>query len=104
MKHYTFSAIRADGKLETFTAPSLFDPFEIAERMPHSQVYLHLKPRFNVTGIDRQGQLAMITGPAFMLILEGEYYQVEALPTSEFVALKQWQEAKRIAEARRAVA
>jgi len=102
-KAYTYTVIRCDGRLEKFSAPSFFDPFEIADRLPHSQVYLHIKPKYSVTGFDRCGQLANIKGPAYVLMFEGEHYQVEELPANDSIGLKQWKAAKAMRESRLAL-
>jgi|SRR5215831_9560 len=103
MKYDTYTAVRPNGEIETFKAPSFFDPFEIADRLRHSLVYLHIKPKFSVLGFDCvSGLSTAIYGPAYTLIYEREHYRVDELPADDGIALDQWKQIKAISDARQA--
>ena len=63
MKAYRYTLCHCSGVIEKITVPTLWDPFEVAKKMPHTMVFLHVHTKWTVYTKTR-----WVEGPAFVLV------------------------------------
>lgn len=76
-KTYRYTVERASGEIESFRIPSFFTPYEVAKRLVHSVVFLHVPPKHSVFATSG----GSIEGPALALVDSDE--KVYRVPLQE---------------------
>lgn len=82
MKHYRYTVIQPNGQIDQLRIPAVFDPFEVANRMHHSEVFMHV-PRGHHVWAENAPRLGGLTGPAVVYVHDGNHYQVPNVPRSD---------------------
>jgi len=75
--YYRYRALHPSGTLEEFKCPAFFSPREVAAKLQHSALFMHVPKRRTVMGDEGQ-----IVGPCWMLVTERVGVQVET-PTEK---------------------
>jgi|ERR1041384_300569 hypothetical protein len=89
-RSFKYTLVRANGEVESVRVP-IFDPLEVAARLPHTMTFLHLPKKYRVMGFNRVGgTTTYIQGPAVALIEKGEFYPVDHAPVDDRDALYLW--------------
>lgn len=87
MKTYKYTIIRADGHIDRTRIP-LFDPFEVARRLPHSLVFVRLPATHSVSTVNA----GLVTGPCWTLVSHDEHYLVDAEPQTDAQGCAYWRQ------------
>lgn len=103
MRTYSYTIVRASGAVERTRCPSLFDPYEVARRLPHSLVFLRVPAGQSVSTVNA----GIVAGPVVTLVHGDEHYLVAREPKTDGEAVQLWfqvvdeikakEEAKRLA-------
>jgi len=88
MNCHTYTVCHCDGKIEKFRVPQLFEPGEVAKRLPHCNVYLHIPKGWDVlvSNLCRH-----VNGPCIVCVdAEGDYKWVPHAPVDDRDDLSLW--------------
>ena len=75
MRTYRYTLCRCSGVIEKITVPTFWDPFEVAAKLPHSLVFLHVPAKASVFT-----KTARVKGPATVLVHDGIHYSIPQIP------------------------
>jgi len=75
MRTYRYTLCRCSGVIEKITVPTFWDPVEVAAKLSHSLVFLHVPAKSSVWT-----ETTIVTGPATVLVHEGTYYSIPQIP------------------------
>jgi len=91
MKQLKYTVARPDGRLERIRCPQMFTPYEVANRLPHSIVFMAVPEGSSVFGDGPDGS-SKISGPATVVIdyLRAEFVWVSEAPLNGGHAFSLW--------------
>ena len=89
-KSSKYTVVWANGDVTIERVPSFFTPYEVAARLPHSLLFLHVPKGHKVWDERAHG---WVTGPCAVLLHdEHTYYAAETAPESEGHAYRLYKE------------
>lgn len=92
MKTNKYTIEDAAGKISTFTIPTFLDPFHVAQLLPHSLLYFHVKSGHSCFGYGYLGKIEEIVGPAFTMVIDNNHYRIPSIPKTEAESYRIWKE------------
>lgn len=91
MKSTTYTIVHANGEIEQIKVPTLFSCYQVAERLPHSLVYMHVPRSHRVSTRSLTGSGVVIAeGGSVCMIYGAELYKMPNVPTTDGEALHHW--------------
>ena len=72
----SYTIVHPSGEITRDRIPDYWSPIEVAEKLPHSLIFLHVKVGFSVSGRDWNGQKdwRQIDGPCVVIVYQGNLY------------------------------
>lgn len=85
---YDYTVVEPNGEIAKTKIPTWWTPFEVAERLAHSLVFMSIPAKSTVWTKNAD----LVSGPAVVLVRRNEIYLVPSLPKNDGHAYSMWRQ------------